>query len=113
MRSDRERLFDIIEAIEKIELHRGDDRTQFDSDEMLQVWIVHYLQIIGEAASRVSSALIEKHPEVAWAQMIGMRHILVHGYFEIDQDIVWSAVVGNLPRLKDQMEHILRHMEEG
>jgi uncharacterized protein with HEPN domain len=90
MRSDRERLPDILEAIEKIEMRQGADRTHFDADEMLQVWIVHYLQIIGEAASRISAGLIAKFPQVAWGQMIGMRHVLIHGYFEIDQDIVYT-----------------------
>ena len=107
MRSDRERLLDILEAIEKIESRQGNDRAAFDTDEMLQVWIVHYLQIIGEAAGRISSDIIDNYPQVPWGQMIGMRHVLVHGYFEIDQDIVWSAVVVNLPILKKQIETIL------
>jgi uncharacterized protein with HEPN domain len=111
MRSDRERLRDILEAIEKIETRRCEDKNQFDADEMLQVWTIHYLQIIGEAATRISAELINSHPEVAWGQMIGMRHVLVHGYFEIDRDIVWSAVVTNLPILKRQIETILAHWD--
>jgi uncharacterized protein with HEPN domain len=111
MRSDRERLLDILEAIEKIESRHRNDRTEFDADEMLQIWIVHYLQIIGEAAGRISPEVIGNNPEVAWGQMIGMRHVLVHGYFEIDQDIVWSAVVFNLPVLKQQIETILQEWD--
>ena len=91
MRSDRERLLDILEAIERINSYKG-DRLDFDSDELLQVWFVHHRQVIGEAASRLSDDLQEQHPEVPWGQMIGMRHILVHGYFEVDLDVVWNAV---------------------
>jgi uncharacterized protein with HEPN domain len=111
MRSDRERLLDILEAIEKIEERQGNNRTVFDADEMLQVWIVHYLQIIGEAARRISPDIIANYPQVAWGQMIGMRHVLVHGYFDIDHDIVWSAVVVNLPILKKQIEAILEQWD--
>lgn len=73
MRSDREHLLDILEAIEKISLHKGSQRTAFDANELLQVWIVHHLQIIGEAASRLSEELRARYPDVPWGQIIGMR----------------------------------------
>jgi uncharacterized protein with HEPN domain len=111
MRSDHERLLDILEAIERIDARKGNPHADFESDELLQVWFVHYLQIIGEAANRLSDELREQHPEVPWGQMIGMRHILVHGYFEVDLDIVWNAVQVNLVQLKGQVEAILREME--
>lgn len=110
MRSDRERLLDILEAIERIETHRGNIRLDFDSDELLQIWIVHHLQIIGEAASRISEQIRTQNPEVPWGQMIGMRHILVHGYFDIDLEIVWNAAQVNLAILKNQVENILEQM---
>jgi uncharacterized protein with HEPN domain len=53
VRSDRERLLDILEAIEKIEERKAAQKSDFDADELLQVWVVHYLQIVGEAASRI------------------------------------------------------------
>jgi uncharacterized protein with HEPN domain len=81
MRSDRERLLDILEAIDRIDTHKGEGRSEFETDELLQIWFVHHLQIIGEAASRLSDEIRTQHPEVPWGQMIGMRHILVHGYF--------------------------------
>jgi uncharacterized protein with HEPN domain len=68
MRSDRERLLDILEAIEKIDSRKEIPRSVFDSDELLQIWYVHYLQIIGEAAYRLSEAVRAKHPEVPWGQ---------------------------------------------
>lgn len=83
MRSDRERLLDILEAIDKIEQRTSSTIDGFAEDEMQQVWVVHHLQIIGEAASRVSGSLRAQHPEVPWEQMTGMRHVLVHGYFQL------------------------------
>ena len=113
MRNDRERLLDIFEAIEKIEQHKAQQKSDFDTNEMLQVWIVHYLQIIGEAASGISRQLREKHPEIPWGKVIGTRHVLVHGYFEIDLDIVWTAVDVDLPALKVQIQKLLQEQSEG
>ena len=112
MRSDRERLLDILEAVDKIEQKTVRDQGVFASDEMLQIWIIHHLQIIGEAASRMSEQFLDAHPEVPWNKIIGMRHVLVHGYFEIDQDIVWKAVVNDLPKLKTQVETMIGEMKD-
>jgi uncharacterized protein with HEPN domain len=110
MRSDRERLLDILEAIEHIELYKDVKRSDFDSDELLQIWFVHYLEIIGEAASRISNEMREQHTEVPWGQLIGMRNILVHGYFDVDLEIVWNAAQINAARLKEQVEAILKQI---
>jgi uncharacterized protein with HEPN domain len=65
---------------------------------------------LAEAASRVSNQLREKHPEVAWGGMIGMRHVLVHGYFETDRELVWKVVENDIPKLKIQIEKILAQL---
>ena len=113
MRDDRQRLFDFLEAIENMEryVHAEDEPRIFAEDELLQVWVVHHLQIIGEAASRISEAIREKHSEVAWSGMIGMRHVLVHGYFETNTNIVWKAIERDLPVLKPQIEAMLEEMD--
>jgi uncharacterized protein with HEPN domain len=103
MRSDRERLEDILEAVARIEQYQTRGREAFESDELLQVWIVRHLQIIGEAASRVTEETRSRFPEIPWGKIIGMRHILVHGYFEIDHDIVWLVVEKDLASLKNQV----------
>jgi uncharacterized protein with HEPN domain len=108
MRSDKDRLLDILEAIEKIETRTSPGREAFDSDEMLQVWVIHHLQIIGEAAAHISSQFQREHPEIPWGNIIGMRHILVHGYFQIDLTIVWKAVERDLPDLKDHVIAIMK-----
>lgn len=64
--------------------------------------MVRDLQIIGEAASRLlSQDARDQHPAVPWREIIGMRHILVHGYFEVDLDLVWSVVDRELSALRD------------
>jgi uncharacterized protein with HEPN domain len=73
---------------------------------MFQVWVVRHLQIIGEAASRISVNTQMRFPEVPWGKMIGMRHVLVHGYFEIDLEIVWSVIEKDLPSLKEQIKSV-------
>jgi uncharacterized protein with HEPN domain len=112
MRSDRDRLYDILEAIDKIGQYKSEQKTVFDSDELRQVWVVHYLQIIGEAASRISNKLREQYTEIPWGKIIGTRHVLVHGYFDIDLDLVWSAVDVDLPVLKAQIQGILDTLNE-
>lgn len=103
MRDDRERLLDMLGAIGKIEQIVFDEKysERLQDDELIEVWMIHHLKIIGEAASKVSKEFQEKHPEVAWGNMIGMRHVLVHGYFETDTEIVWRVVENNLPVLKE------------
>lgn len=107
MRDERERLRDILEAVEKVEKYASRGREIFERDELVQTWIVHHLQIIGEAAARLSDGFREAHTDVQWKQIIGMRNILVHGYFEIDPEIVWSAVEKHLPDLKRRIANVL------
>jgi len=107
MRDDRERLLDILEAIERIEKYTAAGQATFEQDELVQIWVVHHLQIIGEASRALSSAFRDQHPEIPLAQIIGMRNILVHHYFGIDVVAVWSAVERDLPNLKRTIMAIL------
>lgn len=111
MRDDSERLLDIQEAIERIEKYAAQGQETFERDELVQTWIVHHLQIIGEASRTLSSSLKDQHPEVSWSKIIGMRNILVHDYFGIDVEAVWSVVERDLPDLKRHIEAILQDLE--
>lgn len=111
MRDDRLFLEDILEAIRNIEEYAPLGRPKFDQDKLIQTWMVHHIQVIGEAARRVSQGLHAKHPEVPWTEIGAMRNILVHDYFRIDPDEVWSVVTNDLPVLKPQIESILKEIK--
>lgn len=113
MRDPRERLRDILEAIERIERYASRGREVFEGDELVQTWILRHLQIIGEAARAMPDELRSIAPEIPWSQIVGMRHVLVHDYFGIDVDLVWNAVERDVPALKDAVQRILMRLEEG
>lgn len=96
MRDPAEPLRDILEAIDRIQARCGGGRSAFDKDDMLQVWVLHHLQVIGESSRALPEDFRHDHPEVPWQRIIGMRHILVHHYFEVDTEVVWQAVENGL-----------------
>ncbi len=96
------RLEDILRAISLIARYADRGRPGFDRDELVQAWMVHHLTLIGEAAALLSPALRDRHPEVPWP-VIGMRDVLVHGYFSIDLDEVWATVERHGPVLRSQI----------
>jgi uncharacterized protein with HEPN domain len=106
MRDDLQRCRDILLAIEKIQI-KTIGVLDGNADDLLLVWVIHHLQIIGEAASKISPEFREQHPEIPWHKIIGTRHILVHGYFQIDTTLVWNVVIHDLPALKPQIEKLL------
>jgi uncharacterized protein with HEPN domain len=77
----------------------GISRVDFDADENLQLAITHLLQIIGEAAGRVSEAARVEHPEIDWPKIVGMRNRIVHDYRRIDLDVVWETATLDVHRL--------------
>jgi len=70
--------------------------------------MIHHIQIIGEAASKLTPPFRKTHHGIPWPQIIKMRHVLVHDYFGIDLAEVWAAVVRDLPTLKKQISNILK-----
>lgn len=87
---------------------RGVDRASFDADENLRLSLVYLVQIIGEAARRVSLETCSAHPEIPWREIIGMRHKIVHEYMSIDEDIVWVVVNQDLPALVEALSRIMQ-----
>lgn len=85
MRDDKERLRDIVEAIDNIEKYANRGKKVFEQDELIQVWIIHHLQIIGEASSTMSQNFIANYPEIPWQDMNDFRNVLVHEYFRFDK----------------------------
>lgn len=76
----------------------GKERSDLESDEMLALALVRLLEILGEAASRVSPEVQAQLPELPWRQMTGTRNRLIHGYFNVDLDIIWAIVKNDLPK---------------
>ena len=108
MRKPEERLLDMLEAIQRIEKYAARGRRDFVDDELIQTYVVHNLQIFGEAAFKLSPEYRQQHPEIPWAKIMGMRHILVHDYFQIDLEIVWAVVEKELPTLKKQLQALVQ-----
>jgi uncharacterized protein with HEPN domain len=79
-------------------------REQFESDETLQIVVLHHLRIIGETATKVPAETCAAHPEIVWGRIAGMRHKIVRDYFQIDIDVVWDAVTNDLPPLIAALE---------
>ncbi|MFZ5994799.1 MAG: DUF86 domain-containing protein [Thermodesulfobacteriota bacterium] len=82
-------------------------REALDSDEMLSLSLVRLLEIIGEAANSVSVGFQEKYTQIPWKKMIGLRNRLIHGYFDINLDIVWDTIVEDLPPLVAKLGKII------
>jgi uncharacterized protein with HEPN domain len=112
VRDDPEVLRDILEAIERNERHLTPNKRAFKRNELIQTWVIHHLQIIGEAASQLGSGIKKANSQIAWTQIVAMRNILVHRYFGVDLDEVWLAANRNLPVLKRDIEAILRELDE-
>lgn len=107
-KSDRVRLLHMLDAArEVVGFAAGRTRSDLDSDRMLNLSLVRLIEIVGEAAARVSPETQAKHPEIRWPGIIGMRHRIAHGYDEINFDIVWEVATVDLPPLIAALEQIL------
>lgn len=78
----------------------------FKSDRKLHLSVVHLLEIIGEAGSRVSSEFKKRYSEIPWKSVVGMRNRLIHGYFDINLDIVWNTATKDIPSLVKALKEI-------
>lgn len=112
MRDPRERLYDILEAIEHIERYAIQGRAEFERNELIQTWVVHHLQIIGEAAAQLGQEFHIAYPVVPWSEIVAMRNILVHNYFGVDTIEIWNVVERDLPGLKSNIAALLMRLSE-
>lgn len=91
----------------------GVNRQTYDTDENLRLALAHLVQIIGEAARRVSPAGQTAHSVIPWREITGMRHKIVHDYFSVDEDVVWEVATRDIPSLVTQLESIAPPEESG
>lgn len=85
----------------------GVDRSDYDDDENLRLAVTHLLQVIGEAASRVSGDLRVANPQIEWPANIGMRQKVVHDYMNVDEDIVWETATRDIPPRISALEPLM------
>ena len=101
-------LVDLLGSARAIQSYIEDvSRREFLANRQLQDSVIRRIEIMGEATGRLSSAFREKHPDIPWAQIRGMRNRMIHGYEDIDMDIVWNTVDQHIPRLIQQLEHMV------
>lgn len=107
-RDDRIRLRHMIDAArEAISFADGRSREDLDMDRMLVLSLVKDVEILGEAASKISEETRTANPTIPWREIVSMRNRLIHGYFDIDLDIVWRTVAKELPPLLSALEELL------
>lgn len=98
----------MIEATERVLSYtKGNDEAKFLADPILIDAVVRNIQVIGEADFRISKDLKAATPEMEWSRITGMRHRLVHDYFEIEERLVWLVVSEKLPAFKAELEAVL------
>lgn len=103
--SDDIRLKHMLDAArEAVGFSENRAREDLDRDRMLCLSLVHFLEIIGEAARGVSAEFRASHVEIPWRSIAGMRDRLIHGYYDVNLDIVWKTVTEDLPPLVAQLE---------
>ena len=106
---DRIRLLHMLEAAEAaIGFIAGRSRADLDADRMLMFAVVRAIEVVGEAANHVSQQGRSFLPSLPWTAIVGMRHRIVHAYFDVDPDTVWRTVVDELPVLSAALKAALQ-----
>jgi uncharacterized protein with HEPN domain len=105
---DNERLLHMLEAIDNIyEFVNGKTFEVYKKDKILRFAIIKNLEIIGEAAYLLTKDFKNNHDSIEWGDIIGMRHILVHGYYQIKDEIIWATIETELEPLKAKLLKLL------
>lgn len=105
--SNSARLMHMVDAISEIEKYiQGADKDTFVNNSMMFNATLHKLEIIGEAANGLSDDFIMEHSDIPWARIIGLRNLIIHEYFGVDDQTIWSIVTINLPPLKEYLSKL-------
>ena len=108
---DKERLYHIIEAIDNIfEFVENITFDTYKNNKILRFAVIKNLEIIGEAANLLTKEFKANNDSIVWSDLIGMRHILVHGYYQIKDDIIWATIETELHPLKDKIFNWYRRL---
>ena len=97
------------DAVNQIERYvTGLSRDAFTADRMITDAVVRNLEILGEAANRLPDDFKQRHADIPWPKIVGLRHRIVHDYFDVDLEIIWQIIQHELPPFKQQLDQ-LRH----
>jgi len=108
---DRTRLRHMLDyAEEAVSLAQGRQRSDFDTDRLLRHALTRVVEVVGEAAAHISEPLRQAHTSIAWGEIVGLRNRLIHGYDQVDLDVLWQIVQGDLPPLIVDLKAILRSL---
>ena len=108
MKDDLFYIENILQSITRIQLYiSSKDYETFIEDFIVQDAVVRQLEIIGEATKRITKDFRNNNPEIPWADMAGMRDILIHDYIDVDLDIVWKTASESIPKLKALIEKLV------
>lgn len=111
---DKMRLEHILEAINRLQTHAGSlTKDELEQDVMRYYGIVKNIEIIGEAARMLTEQFKQQNTEVNWRVIANMRNFLVHEYFRVDSDVVWSVIHKEIVELKTQVERYLSETDWG
>jgi uncharacterized protein with HEPN domain len=104
---DNGRLEHILESIDYIlDFTKNATFDDFKTDMKLQFAVIKNIEIIGEASYMLTNEFKEQHTEIPWNKIIGSRHILVHGYYQVKLEIIWNIIQNDLQSLKKQIKTI-------
>jgi len=98
-------------AREAVEMCANRSRKDLDSDRVFELALVRLLEIVGEAANRVPKNTQQEDPDIGWAQIIAFRNRLIHGYDQVDLDILWQIIQVDLPPLIERLEKLIARQE--
>ncbi len=98
---------------EAVALATGRTRMDLESDRVFSLALVKLVEIVGEAATRVSDTIQSAHPEIPWREIIGTRNRLIHGYDAVDYDILWEIVTADFPPLAPRINALCDGRERG
>src|SRR5687767_1147686 len=111
MRSVRQRLQDIIEAIDNVQRYAVRGRDAYFDDELIRVWIIHHLQIAGEASRALSAEFRQQHSHVPWRELINVRNLFAHVYFGVAMYRVWDLVDKKVVGIRDQIQVLIDDLD--
>ena len=113
MERDLGYLADVLKASRQIRKFVGEKTfEEFSQDNLTQSAVLHQFAIVGEAAGRVSTPFVVDHPELPWRKMVGMRNRVIHGYDDIDLEVVWETICVSIPSLISLIEPLLPQEED-